>query len=138
MKPTTTPYKFLAPDPSSSYLQLAIKGTRILARTVYGQHVNTEEPRTAEQLASDFGLPLEAVLEAIAYCQSSPQDIADDHSVEETLAAATGMNDPEYRLHPTPKLLSPQEIVQHNRQPPAPQPRRASSRPPSRNHDRSA
>lgn len=104
------PYKYLATNPKSSYRQLFIKGTRVMARTLYGQYMSAEEPRTPEQLASDFCLPVEAVLEAIAYCQSNPPEIAADFAAEEALMEAAGMNDPNYKYHPQPRLLSPQEI----------------------------
>ena len=37
-----------------------------------------EETMTPEEIAADYSLPLEAVLEAIAYCQSNPPEIAED------------------------------------------------------------
>lgn len=103
-------YKYLAPDPKSSYRQLFVKGTGIMARTLYGQFMSAEEPRSPEQLASDFGLPLETVLEAIAYCESNPPEIAADFAAEEALMEAAGMNDPNYKYHPQPRPLSAQEI----------------------------
>lgn len=33
----------------------------------------------------------------------------EDYAREEALAEAAGLNDPSYKLDPTPKLLSPQE-----------------------------
>ncbi len=114
MKPTTE-YKHLAPNPRSSYRQLFIKGTKFTARQLYGQHVNAEEPRTVEELAEDFGVPLEAVREAIAYCESNPPEIALDQAEEEALMEASGMNDPNYKYNPRPRLLSPQEIAEIKR-----------------------
>jgi hypothetical protein len=64
---------------------------------------------TPEEIAADCDLPLEAVLEAIAYCESKPPEIAEDFAAEEALAEATGMNDPNYKFHPQPRILSPQE-----------------------------
>src|SRR5687767_6795606 len=58
---TTTRRQYLERDPPSSYKQLSIKGRRIKARTLYGQHVNAEHPRTVEELAgepADLGRPL--------------------------------------------------------------------------------
>jgi uncharacterized protein (DUF433 family) len=110
MTPTDNQYKFLAPNPKSSYRQLFIKGTRIMARTIYGLSVSAEEPRSPEQLAGDYGLPVEAILEAIAYCRSNPPEITADFAAEEALMEAAGMNDPNYKYHPQPRLLSPQEI----------------------------
>jgi hypothetical protein len=45
--------------------------------------VNEEEPRKAEDVAASFGLPLEAVKEAIAYCESNPPEIREDLEREE-------------------------------------------------------
>lgn len=109
MPRAATDYHFLAPDPRSAYKQFRIKGRRIFARTIYGQHVNNEEPRTVEQLAQDFNVPIEAVQEAIAYCQSNPPEIDEDFRMDEALAKATGMDDPNYRFHPQPRQLSAAE-----------------------------
>ncbi len=73
----------LAPKPGSAYRQLFIKGTRIAARILYGLHVNEEEPMTEEQIAAEYGLPVAAIQEAIAYCQSNPPEIQDDWKREE-------------------------------------------------------
>jgi uncharacterized protein (DUF433 family) len=103
-------YKYLAPNPKSRYRQLFIKGTRIRARSLYGWYGPPEEEgMSAEELAADFGLPLEAVLEAIAYCESNPPEIAEDFAREEALMEATGMNDPGYKYNPKPKVLTPEE-----------------------------
>lgn len=109
---TTTHYKFLERDPKSSLNQLSIRGTRIRAWTVYGAYISEEEPMTPEEIAADRDIPLEAVLEAIAYCQSNPPEIEQDLRRQSALAEAMGMNDPNYRLHPTPKLLSAEELAE--------------------------
>jgi hypothetical protein len=67
------------------------------------------EPETPEQIAADFDLPLDAVREAIAYCESNPPEIEEDFKREEALMEATGMNDPNYKYHGKPKVLTPQE-----------------------------
>jgi uncharacterized protein (DUF433 family) len=100
---------WLAPNPKSSYKQLFIKGTRIRAEVIYGMTVDGSEPMTSEQVAQDMNLPLEAVLEAVAYGQSDPPEIREDHRREEAIMEATGMNDPEYKYGGKFKLLSPQE-----------------------------
>ncbi len=115
MTRAATEYRYLAPDPHSSYKQLRIKGRRIFARTIYGQHVNFEEPRTVEQLAKDFNLPVEAVKEAIAYCQSNPAEIEEDFRMDEALAKASGTADPNYRFNPKVRPLSPEQRAQIKR-----------------------
>jgi uncharacterized protein (DUF433 family) len=107
---TTTKYLHLERDPMSSYKQLSIRGRRIKARTIYGAFIS-DEPMTPEEIAADRDLPIEAVLEAIAYCQSNPPEIEEDYRREEALAEAMGMNDPNYKYHPYPKMLSAQEIA---------------------------
>jgi uncharacterized protein (DUF433 family) len=113
MSTTPNPYKYLARKPKSVYKQLFIKDRWISARTLYGLHVNEEMPMTVEEIAANYELPVEAVQEAIAYCESNPPEIASDHAAEEALMEATGMNDPNYDGRP--KLLSPQEMARLNR-----------------------
>jgi hypothetical protein len=64
---------------------------------------------TPQEIAADYGLPLEAVREAIAYGASSPTEIEADRRGEELLMEATGMNDPTYKCGGKYKVLSPQE-----------------------------
>ena len=77
-------WKYLAPKPKSHYRQLFIKDRWVAARTLYGQAVG-ENARTQNQLATDFNLPLEAVDEALAYCQMNPPEILEDWQREEAL-----------------------------------------------------
>jgi hypothetical protein len=81
--PSPTQWKYLGPKPGSTYRQLFVKGRNIAARSIYGDLISAEEPRTPEQIAADRELPLEAVLEAIAYCQSDPPEIRQDWEAEE-------------------------------------------------------
>ena len=112
----STQYKFLERDPLSSYKQLSIKGRRIRARTLYGAYMSEEEPRTLAEIAEDFDLPIEAVKEAIAYCESDPPEIREDFALEEALMEASGMNDPNYKYNPRPKVLSPQDVARIHRE----------------------
>jgi uncharacterized protein (DUF433 family) len=111
MATASTTYEHLEPRPKSVYRQLFVKGTRIRARILYGLFRIAEEPRTPEQIAADYGLPLEAVKEAIAYCQTNPPEIEQDFRREEALMRATGMNDPDYKSHSKPRVLEEQEIA---------------------------
>jgi uncharacterized protein (DUF433 family) len=108
---STTPHnwKYLDRKPGSLYKQLFVKGRNIAARTLYAKYVSDDEPMTPEEIAADYDLPLEVVREAIAYCESDPPEIAEDWAADEALAEATGMNDPNYRYNPRPKVLSPEE-----------------------------
>jgi hypothetical protein len=86
---TSVSWKYLVHKPRSLYKQLFVKDRWVAARTLYGQSVG-EDARTAETLAKDYGLPLEAVLEAIAYCQSNPPEIREDWEREEATICCSG------------------------------------------------
>lgn len=111
----STRYVYLAPKPKSGYKQLVIKGRNIFARTLYGRYMSEEDPMTIEEIAADCDLPIEAVREAIAYCQSDPPELREDFAREEALVRASGMNEPGYKARPVPKLLSAQEIARLRR-----------------------
>jgi uncharacterized protein (DUF433 family) len=114
MNPASTTYVHLAPNPKSAYKQLFVKGTRIRARVLYGWYA-CEEPLAPEDIAREFNLPIEAVREAIAYCESDPPELLEDYAREEALTEAAGMNEPGYKYDPTPRLLDPQVIARINR-----------------------
>jgi len=114
-----TQWKYLAPKPGSNYRQLFIKDRRIAAWTLYCDTFSSEDwpGMTPEEIADNYDLPLEAVQEAIAYCESNPTEIREDWEMDERLAEATGMNDPNYKYHPTPKILSTEEMARIHRRP---------------------
>jgi uncharacterized protein (DUF433 family) len=112
MAPSTSiTWQYLAPNPKSAYKQLFVKGTRIRARVLYGLFMSADEPMTPEEIAADYGLPLDAVREAIAYCQSDPPEIKKDFEIEERLMEASGMNDPDYKYGGKFKMIPPEEIA---------------------------
>ena len=111
---TSTSWKYLAPNPKSAYKQLFMQGTRIRARVLYGWYACADGMSPAA-IAQEFQLPVEAVLEAIAYCESNPPELLEDYAREEALMEASGMNGPGYPRHPSPRDLSPQEIARINR-----------------------
>ena len=113
MDPTTTQtrWRYLERDPKSSLRQLSIKGRRIRARTIYGMFANTEEPRSVEEIASDYALPVAAVEEAIAYYQSDPPELRLDLARTEAIVEASGENDPGYKHHAQPKPIPPQVMA---------------------------
>ena len=111
MSETRRDWKYLERRPGSSYQQLCIKGKRIWARTLYCQSMSEKEPRTPTQFAEDWGVPLEAVQEAIEYCQSDPPKLREDHRKDELLAEAIGMNDPAYKYSGKPRPLTTEERV---------------------------
>jgi uncharacterized protein (DUF433 family) len=101
-------YKYLVRKPKSVYKQLFIKERWISARTLYGMYARDESPMTPEEIAADYDLPLEAVQEALAYCESNPPELAEDYAREEAVMEATGMKDPSYDGRP--RMLTPQEM----------------------------
>lgn len=110
---TEKKYEYLEPRPCSSYRQLFLKGRRIRAWNIYCDTLPSEEGevRTPEEVAADYGLPLEAVLEAVDYCRSNPPEIAADRAREERIMEATGMNHPDYKYNPKKyyKMLTAEE-----------------------------
>ncbi len=109
---TTTNWLFLEPRPKSAYRQLFVRGTRIRAEVLYGLYVSAEEPLAPAEIAQEYSLPLEAVHEAIAYCQTNPPEIEEDFRREEALMEATGMNDKNYKYHPTPLSIPSEQRAQ--------------------------
>jgi hypothetical protein len=105
---TTIIWKYLAPKPKSFYKQLFVNG-RIQARLLYGLYRNTEEPQSPEAIAAAYHLPLEAVREAIAYCDANPPEIQEDLAAEEALLAA------KQRAAAEGRLLTPTEWVELRR-----------------------
>jgi uncharacterized protein (DUF433 family) len=110
MSAAVTKWVYLAPNPKSAYKQLFVKGTRILARILYGRYRSADEPMTPEQIAADYGLPVEAVREAIAYCETNPPEIRKDFEAEEALLAAKAAKGPAPR-----QALSAQEMAELRR-----------------------
>ena len=105
MSTLATQWQYLEARPKSAYRQLFVRGTRIRADVVYGLYLSEDEPMSPEAIAHEYSLPVAAVREAIAYCQSNPPEIEEDFRREEALMQATGMNDPNYKLRPTPKVI---------------------------------
>jgi uncharacterized protein (DUF433 family) len=94
--PSAKRWKYLAPDPKSSYRQLFVKGRRIRAMTLYDATRYHDQPMTPEEVAADYDLPLEAVQEAIAYCESNPPEIEEDFQREEARVRAAGKDRPPF------------------------------------------
>lgn len=95
---TPKTWKYLAPNPKSSYRQLFVLGTRITARTLYGWYAGPEAA-TPEFIAEQFNLPVEAVLESIAYCESNPPELLNDYAREQAMIDARAAS-PDGRLSP--------------------------------------
>jgi hypothetical protein len=61
-------YCHIGPRASSNYRQYFVNGTRTRAETIY-RYVVGPDSQTPEQVADDCGLPIEAVMECIRYCE---------------------------------------------------------------------
>ncbi len=72
-------------------------------------------PETIEEIAEMYNLPLEAVNEAVAYCESNPPELLEDYAREDAIAEASGENDPNYKYNPKPKTLTPRRPPTHLR-----------------------
>jgi hypothetical protein len=77
---TNGQYLFLKPKRGSRYRQLFVNG-RIKAEILYRETVG-REPLTPEAVAAEYDVPLEAVAEAIHYCEHNPQVLDEDRARE--------------------------------------------------------
>ena len=75
-------YKFLEIRPRSNYKQLWVKGRHMRAEVLY-RYTAGPEPETPQQVAKEYDLPVEAVLEAIDYCTRN-KDLLDAERARET------------------------------------------------------
>jgi uncharacterized protein (DUF433 family) len=86
-------YQFLERRPDSNYKQLFVKGRKIRAEVLYRQTVGLE-PRTPEEVANGYNLPLEAVLEAIHYCINNEPLLRQERDQELAWIRARGLDKP--------------------------------------------
>jgi hypothetical protein len=75
-------YQHLEPRPGSSIRQPFVKGRNIWAEVLYRETVGLE-PRTPEQVAEDFEVPLGAVLEAIDFCEKNETFLREERERDE-------------------------------------------------------
>lgn len=74
-------YKYLEPRTGSRFRQLFVKGKKFRAETLYRETVGVE-PRMPEEVADDFDVPLQAVLEAIDYCTKNEEFLRQERKEE--------------------------------------------------------
>lgn len=80
-------YQYLrAKEGGSNYRQLFVNG-RIRAEVLYRETIGPE-PLTPADVAREYNLPLEAVLEAIDYCQKNEALLGAERSREEAWICA--------------------------------------------------
>ena len=99
----TVQSNYLKPKPGSNYKQLFVNG-RIRAEVLYRETVGLE-PRTPEEVARDYGLPVEAVLDAIDYCLKN-RDLLDEERARESARIKAAGRD---RWPHAPRDFKPEE-----------------------------
>ncbi len=87
---TEKQYQHLEPRPGSNYRTLFLKGRRIRAAVVDGV-INGPEPRSAEEYAREYQVPLEAVLEALDYVAANRPLIEQERDHEAARLRARGL-----------------------------------------------
>ena len=88
-------YKYLGPWRGSNYRQFFYKDRKIRAETLYRQTVGVD-PRTPEEVARDFEVPVEAVLEAIHYCTHNEELLRKEREEDLADIRARGLDKPPY------------------------------------------
>lgn len=88
-RPDAAQWSFLVQRPHPWRRQLFIKGTRLAAATVWADVVANDQ--TVEQAAAEWDLPLDAVREAIRYCEQHRDLLAMEAREERQQAAAAGV-----------------------------------------------
>jgi uncharacterized protein (DUF433 family) len=86
-------YQYLERRRGSNYAQLYVKGRGIRAEVLYRHSVGSE-PRTPEEVARDFELPVEAVREAIDYCLQNEPLLREEREREQTWFRQQGLDKP--------------------------------------------
>lgn len=90
---TATKYLHLEPRPGSNYRQLFLKGRRIRAAVVH-EAVHGPDPYTPEEFARDYGVPPEAVREALDYVAENLALIEAERDREAADVRARGLDRP--------------------------------------------
>ena len=90
---TDTLYQHLEPRPGSNYRTLFLKGRRIRAAVVH-EAVHGPDPYTPEEFAHNYGVRLEAVLEALDYVANNLPLIEAEREREADRLRARGLLGP--------------------------------------------
>ena len=97
MSTATEPeYRYLAPRPGSSYRRYYLKDRRKMRAEILYRMTVGPEPRTPEQVAIDYNLPVEAVREAIAYCLRNESLLREERDREIADLPARGLDRPPF------------------------------------------
>src|SRR5262245_46576948 len=90
-----TIYQFLEPRVESNYRQLFIRGRSLRAEILYRATIGAE-PRSPEEVAADFGVPLAAVCEAVHYCLHNKKLLRQEREAVLADMRARGLDQPPY------------------------------------------
>jgi hypothetical protein len=88
-------YKHLEPRTRSSYRQLWVKGRHMRAEVLYRLTVGPE-PLRREEVAEDYDLPLEVVLEAIDYSTRNKELLDQERAREQARLEERGLDCPAF------------------------------------------
>ena len=92
---TQVHYQHLESRSRSNYRQLWIKGRHIRAEVLYRLTIGTE-PRTPEEVAQDYDLPVGAVHEAIDYAKRHQELLAAERAREAFRMKTLGLDQPPF------------------------------------------
>ena len=84
-------YKFLEARPRSNYQQLWVQGRHMRAEVLYRCTVGPE-PQSPEEVAKEYDLPVEVVLEAIDYSVRNKELLDAERAREAASIRARGMD----------------------------------------------
>jgi hypothetical protein len=90
-------YKYLKPKPDSNYHQLFVNG-RIRAEVLYRETIGPE-PLAPDEVAREYGLPVEAVVEAMDYCVRHQELLDAERAREAARIKAAGRDRWPYAPH---------------------------------------
>jgi uncharacterized protein (DUF433 family) len=88
-----THYQHLESRPGSNYRQIFLEGRRIRAAVVH-EAVHGPDPYTPEEFAREYGVPLEAVREALDYVANNLPLIESERDREAADVRARGLDRP--------------------------------------------
>ena len=92
---TQVQYEHLESRPGSNYKQLWVKGRHMRAEVLYRFTVGPE-PRTPEEIADDYDLPLDVIREAIDYSVRHKDLLDAERAREEERMRSAGLDRPPY------------------------------------------
>lgn len=90
---TQVHFRYLGSRPNSNYRQLWVQGRHIRAEVLYRLTIGPE-PRTPEEVACDFDLPVGAVQEAIEYSIRNQELLESERTREEIRFKSLGLDKP--------------------------------------------